>query len=215
MLGSCPRRLDGHPSVELRTLRALIKSRKRRLLWLASHAKRENHCVAVATSTDDVKQRMINATVQSRRDEIAKERRKKAFVEGGFPGNGMSFIFTGYRERQWIQPLLDPDRILKPRLKGSLEISGTTSLVIYRVDVRIESGLFFVLGFFAILLALLGVVLASLYGVPVPGPAFFSLLLAGVCIAAANGFWETVPNAEEDEAFLKRWLEETLDDALE
>jgi hypothetical protein len=122
----------------------------------------------------------------------------------------MAFSFTGYREGQWIRPILDPDLVLKPRLVGIIEGTGHATTVSYRVDASSGSRGFFVLVGLAVILSLLGAGVALDFGLPIPGPAFYAFLLAGVCIAAANGFWETVPKAQQDEAFLQRWLEEVL-----
>jgi len=122
----------------------------------------------------------------------------------------MTFSFTGYRKRQWVWPALDPDLILKPRLKGEIESNGSTTTVVYQIDAHVSSRIFFVLVALAMLLVLVGAVLASLFGIPIPGPAFFSFLLAAVCVVFANGIWGTVPKAQQDEEFLEQWLKGVL-----
>jgi hypothetical protein len=194
--------------------RALPESYERRLRWLAQHTQLGTTRLEVQASADEVRHRMFNATKlppgKGTATYLPRAQRKEAFVTGGFVGEGRTFRFTGYREREWLPVAIDPDKMLKPRLVGEIEGHGPATAIIYRIDARSRSRLFFSLASLAILFASLGAVIASLYGVPVPGPAFFSFLLAGVCVAGANNIWVLIPKAQADEAFLTSWLEKVF-----
>jgi hypothetical protein len=182
--------------------------------WLTLHARRRTARLEVAAPTEEIRSRLFGATKappgKSTAGDLPQASRGEAFVSGGFLDEGTAFTFTGYRERQWVQPALDPDLILKPRLRGEIESDGSGTTVVYQVDARASSRTFFVLVALATLFVLVGAVLALVFGVPVPGPAFFLFVIAGVCVVFANGIWRTVPKAQEDEAFLEQWLQGVL-----
>jgi hypothetical protein len=141
--------------------------------------------------------------------ENPRARRREAFVSGGFL-SATHFSFVGYREREWLPPLLDPDLILKPRLVGMIEEDGPAVNVSYQISVGLSAVIWYVLASLAVLFAVGRLVLALAVKFTVPGVSCFVLLLGGICSVFAVGIWETIPNAQADEEFLLHWNERVL-----
>lgn len=199
----------------MRLAKVIPEAYRRRLQWLAAHTRIESASLEILRSADEVRSRLINATRlppgRMSTPQLRQAHRNEAFVTGGFLDDGLNFYFTGYREHQWMQAVIDPDAILKPRLKGTIAAADSSTIVTYRVDAHVQSKLFFFLVVLATSFVLLAAALTLVYRFVIPGPAFFSLLLAGVCLIFANGIWGVVTKAQDDEAFLEDWLERVLD----
>jgi hypothetical protein len=125
-------------------------------------------------------------------------------------GNPVKFDFTGYRYRQWVPSLVDPNEILKPKMVGTLVEEGGQTSIAYSIDVRTAARRFYILMALSLLLLILAAVCAVTLGFSVPSLGFFALLCAGVCFVFAKSTLNVVPDAMLDEEFLEEWLSRLL-----
>lgn len=194
-----------------------IYSTKRKVKWLARHAREPYSVRPVDESVSEVIKRLGEGLMappgrSSSVSTLPRAQRREAFVTGfiyGPPDN--SFVFTGYRARQWIPPVLRLGQETKPRLVGSLRGVDQSTRITYRVDFAFRAKLFFATVAGAAALLLVALATTVTLGWSVPGVSFFLFLLAGVCVVYAHDVWSSVPDGVEDEAFLNDWLSRRLE----
>ncbi len=144
-------------------------------------------------------------------DSLRRASRDEAFVTGQFFGHtSFAFAFTAYQQGQWLSRFIDPDRILKPRLVGTMTNSGETTTISYRIDAVLPSRGFFALTMSTILLSLLAVVLGLTDGWSVPGATYFSALVAATFLVFEIEIWRRVPGAAQEEVLLGDWFSRAL-----
>lgn len=137
--------------------------------------------------------------------------RNEAFVSGSVTESQPIVVQAiGYRERDWAPYLLDPNKVIKPRLIGTIHSVDGRSVCEYEIDVRASARLFYLLVVGSIAFAITAAVSLFTYGFHIPGVTFFSLLCCLISFLFSKAIYDCVPPAIEDEIFLRQWIGSVL-----
>ena len=109
--------------------------------------------------------------------------RNEPFVTGKFTQNDdFDFDFVAYRKGEWAPRNLDPDQVLKPRLKGRVTDAPSGSTIHFGIGVLASARMFFALFTTSVVFGALFLGLAIPNGLQVPSLAFFSLLIGAMSL---------------------------------
>jgi len=171
--------------------------------------------VTIHKPSDEVDREVRRAIADPYTADIDKETRETlrhmGFVTGKvFIGTDPTTLrLIGYRPGQWLgrlTPAIDPDKMAKPVLVGTISGDRVRTQIRYRVDAFGTAVGAVVLACLGTVLLLAGVAVSFLKPMPMPSLGFFLLVFGGVCLIFVFLIWQVVDHAILDEEYLADWL---------